>query len=224
MAAHRSCGHVKRDAATAQPALFIIVPFRGSLDGNFRTFCQRLPPYLSSQGIRFSLIVVNQLDAHPFNRAALVNVAYDMLVSGRMGLSFSVNDDYLSVHDVDRFPVLTNQSCTRHVSSYYTFPSSRPRVLHPESYTGGVVLIRGSHFQSVNGFSNSFWGWGHEDNDMYLRLRWCDLVPQHAEELDSCMEHRDCLECRRAKPSSTMDALRTGHGEMEPSPWAPSCH
>ena len=215
LAAHRSCGPVKSVAATAQPTLFIVVPFRGSLEWNFETFCQRLPPYLTSQGIRFSLIVVNQLDAHPFNRAALVNVAYDMLVSGRMGLPFSVDDDYLSVHDVDRFPVLSNRSCAHHVSKYYTFPAQRPRVLHSESYTGGVVLIRGSHFQSVNGFSNSFWGWGHEDNDMYLRLRWCNLGPHHAEELDWCMEHRDCPECRRAKSSSTVDALSTADCEIE---------
>jgi len=72
-----------------------------------------------------------------------------------------------------------------------------------------VLLIRAAHLRSVNGFSNSFWGWGHEDNDFFLRLRWCGLVPQHAEQLDDCMEHRDCLECRRAKPSNTIDALRS---------------
>ena len=167
-----------------------------------------MPPYLTSQGLRFSLVVANQVDEHPFNRAMLVNVAYQMLLSGRMGLPFSADGDYLSVHDVDRFPVLDNAGCARHVATYYRFPARGPRVLHAESYTGGVVLARGSHFASVNGFSNSFWGWGHEDNDMYLRLRWCGLVPQHAEELDACMEHRDCAECRRAKPTSTMDALR----------------
>ena len=124
-------------------------------------------------------------------------------------MRFSADADYLAVHDVDRFPVLSNASCSRHVANYYEYPARSPRVLHSESYTGGVVLIRAAHFRSVNGFSNAFWGWGHEDNEMYVRLRWCGLVPQHGEQLDACMEHHDCLECRRAKPSNTFEALRS---------------
>ena len=211
-AAHSACGSVRGGGGSRRASsrhLIVVVPFRGPL-GNFETFCSRLPPHLTGQGIRFSLVVVNQVDAHPFNRAALVNAAYSMLVSRRVpGVRFSADADYLAVHDVDRFPVLSNASCSRHVANYYEYPARSPRVLHSESYTGGVVLIRAAHFRSVNGFSNAFWGWGHEDNEMYVRLRWCGLVPQHGEQLDACMEHHDCLECRRAKPSNTFEALRS---------------
>ena len=210
-AAHPTCGSVRGGGRGRAPVrqLVVVVPFRGPLS-NFETFCRRIPTYLASQGIQFSLVVVNQVDAHPFNRAALVNAAYSALASGQVpGLRFSADADYLAVHDVDRYPVLSNASCSRHVARYYTYPSRGPRQLHSESYTGGVLLIRAAHLRSVNGFSNSFWGWGHEDNDFFLRLRWCGLVPQHAEQLDDCMEHRDCLECRRAKPSNTFDALRS---------------
>lgn len=31
---------------------------------------------------------------------------------------------------------------------------------------GGVLAIRMNHFYAVNGFSNEFWGWGGEDDDM----------------------------------------------------------
>ena len=34
---------------------------------------------------------------------------------------------------------------------------------------GGVTAFRRRHFELVNGFSNQFYGWGGEDDDMYNR-------------------------------------------------------
>lgn len=36
---------------------------------------------------------------------------------------------------------------------------------------GGVSSMTVKQFKAVNGFSNTFWGWGGEDDDMYNRLR-----------------------------------------------------
>lgn len=44
-----------------------------------------------------------------------------------------------------------------------------------EHLFGGVAAIRTDHFQRVNGYSNSFWGWGGEDDDMYNRLENASL-------------------------------------------------
>lgn len=40
---------------------------------------------------------------------------------------------------------------------------------------GGVIGMSRSHFQLVNGFSNMFWGWGGEDDDMASRVKAHDL-------------------------------------------------
>jgi len=34
---------------------------------------------------------------------------------------------------------------------------------------GGVTAFKRQHFELVNGFSNQFYGWGGEDDDMYNR-------------------------------------------------------
>lgn len=36
---------------------------------------------------------------------------------------------------------------------------------------GGVSALTREHFRLVNGFSNVFWGWGGEDDDMANRIK-----------------------------------------------------
>lgn len=38
-----------------------------------------------------------------------------------------------------------------------------------EELIGGVLNIRADHFLTVNGYSNLYWGWGAEDDDLYYR-------------------------------------------------------
>jgi predicted glycosyltransferase involved in capsule biosynthesis len=39
------------------------------------------------------------------------------------------------------------------------------------NHFGGVTALSTNDFQSVNGFSNSFWGWGGEDDQLYQRVK-----------------------------------------------------
>ncbi|MFP6745147.1 MAG: galactosyltransferase-related protein [Alphaproteobacteria bacterium] len=35
-----------------------------------------------------------------------------------------------------------------------------------ETFFGGVVMFRREDFEAVKGYSNDYWGWGAEDDDL----------------------------------------------------------
>ena len=44
-------------------------------------------------------------------------------------------------------------------------------------YYGGVTAIQPKQFIEINGFSNKFFGWGGEDDDLYYRMLHKGLHP-----------------------------------------------
>ena len=48
-----------------------------------------------------------------------------------------------------------------HNGNFYRLP-------YPQIF-GGVSAIKKDHFEKINGFSNLYFGWGGEDDDMYKR-------------------------------------------------------
>ncbi len=49
------------------------------------------------------------------------------------------------------------------IASLFSF-----RLLYPNIF-GGIEAFRPEAFQNINGFSNLFFGWGGEDDDLYNR-------------------------------------------------------
>ena len=217
----KECTQLHPPAASTQHRLALLVPYR-SATGQIRMediaeLCSRMDSLLVRRGISFQVFVINQVDERPFNRGALVNAAVSTLL-GQTRFSVLTHRrafDYMAVHDIDRFPVTSNASgCESAIADYYAFPSTAPRVLHPKSFAGGVLLLPLSLFRAVNGFANSYWGWGEEDNDLFLRLRWCGLPPKHGERIDWCMEHRDCAACKRQKQLLDANVLHAHENRM----------
>lgn len=138
--------------------LTIVVPYRDR-ESHLFIFSKEIPKFLNKQN--FDIIIVEQLDNKPFNRGKLLNIGFD----------FNKNcSDYFCFHDIDMIPI----------ESDYTYPDKPYHMAtnveqfgggsHP-LYYGGVNIFNKEDFIKINGYSNDFWGWGGEDDDLLNRVK-----------------------------------------------------
>ena len=109
----------------------------------------------------FEIFVVEQKDNKPFNRGKLLNI----------GSKYAMESgcDYLCFHDVDLLPIDADYS-------YPDYPTSLISEIENKDgdilfrYFGGVTMFSVEDFISINGYSNNYWGWGFEDDDLFHRV------------------------------------------------------
>jgi len=134
--------------------LAIIVPYRNRYD-QLEKFTEYITRYLDNRKFKYYIIVVEQDDAKEFNRGKLLNIGYTEAKKKAC--------DYLVFHDVDMLPIDVDYSYvnrpTHLISEDLPFPE----------YFGGVTLFPIEDFEKINGFSNNYWGWGFEDDDIRYR-------------------------------------------------------
>jgi len=143
--------------------LSIVVPYRNR-EEHLALFAPTMEKFLYSKGIEtFRIIIVEQGSApeeQPFNRAKLLNVGFDLLKD---------TSDYFCFHDVDMIPEEADYSYVEEPTHMATECSQFGYQLPYPGYFGGVTLFNKKDFLDVNGYSNDYWGWGAEDDDMMLR-------------------------------------------------------
>jgi glycosyltransferase involved in cell wall biosynthesis len=144
--------------------LAIIVPYRNR-EAHLEQFVPCMEKTLKKDKIPFYIYIIEQLDEKPFNRAKLLNV----------GFNEASDCDYFAFHDVDMLPV----------DSDYSYPDGPTHLsseveqfnwgLPYEGYFGGVTLFDKESFTKINGYSNEYWGWGAEDDDVLHRCMLRDV-------------------------------------------------
>jgi len=140
--------------------LGVIVPYRDRED-QLKAFVPYMEEYL--ENIDHTIIIVEQCDDNDFNRGKLLNIGFNAAV--RQGC------DYVVFHDIDLLPIRVDYGYAdrpTHLIGEISTPSGFERTLFDE-YFGGVTLFPVEVFQAINGYSNEFWGWGFEDDNLMLR-------------------------------------------------------
>lgn len=134
--------------------LGIIVPYRNRYQ-HLEAWTREVKHYLDSQDINYNIIVVEQDDATAFNRGMLCNIGFIHAV--KRGCT------YVVFHDVDMIPVTVDYSPNN--TPVHLFDDQLPF----DSYFGGMTMFPVEDFKKINGFSNMYWGWGYEDDDLRYR-------------------------------------------------------
>ena len=143
--------------------LGICIPYRNR-EEHLKKLVPSLSAHLDKCGIDHKFYVGHQVDDKLFNRGAMKNIA----------AQFAFNDgcDYVAWHDVDMLPY--DEGCD------YSYPGETPvhiatalskynYGLGYDQYFGGVVLFTKEQVEKTNGYSNEYWDWGQEDDDLFWR-------------------------------------------------------
>jgi len=143
--------------------LGVCVPYRNR-EEHLKEFIPVISKFLESKDIDFKIYFAHQIDDKLFNRGAMKNIAAKH--------AFEDGCDYIVWHDIDMVP--EDDTCD------YAFPNDNPQhiavrisqsdyQLKYEEYFGGAVVFSKEQVERTNGYSNDYWDWGMEDDDLFWR-------------------------------------------------------
>jgi hypothetical protein len=162
--------------------LSIIVPYRDR-ESHLSQFIPHMEKSEFLSDIDFEILIVEQTHK-AFNRGKLLNV----------GVMESQEASYYCFHDVDMLP----EKCDYSPCQFPTHLASEAQQfgykLPYEGYFGGVTLFNKSSFFKINGFSNNYWGWGAEDDDVRFRCVSYEVVTQRRSGIFTSLNHERVIE------------------------------
>ncbi|XP_076617095.1 beta-1,4-galactosyltransferase 1-like [Chaetodon auriga] len=157
-------GRYKPTDCISQHKVAIIIPFRNRYD-HLKHWLFYLHPILIRQQLDYGVYVINQEGTGVFNRAKLMNVGYVEALKEYDYECFVFSDvDLVPMDDRNLYRCFNNP---RHLAvAMDKFKFSLPY----NTYFGGVSSLSKDQYLKINGFPNTYWGWGGEDDDIYKRI------------------------------------------------------
>ena len=107
----------------------------------------------------YKIYIIHQKDNRQFNRGAMKNIGF---IYAKNKYPFDYKNITFVFNDVDTMPK------TKNLIDYNTTPGNIKHFYGFRHTLGGIVSIKGSDFENMNGFAN-FWAWGYEDNILNKR-------------------------------------------------------
>ncbi len=139
--------------------LSIIVPYRNR-EEHLEIFLKIIKKEINVSN--YDILIVEQDNQKPFNRAKLLNIGFDLKKD---------ESDYFCFHDVDMMPEEADYSYVTQPTHGFHAIKHLGYKLSANSNYGGVNFFNKEDFIKINGYSNEFWGWGGEDNDLLFRVK-----------------------------------------------------
>jgi hypothetical protein len=147
----------------------IVLPYRPteSRKPHLNIFLRHLHQFLTQQNIDYDVYIVQQTDdGKPFNKGILFNVGFTEI-------SAKKSTDCFIGHDVDALPenAANLYACSSQPRHMAAGMSNKRYTLAYGDFLGGAYSLTVNQFVKANGFSNTYWGWGGEDDDFARRIK-----------------------------------------------------
>ncbi|KAM7397930.1 hypothetical protein PAMA_006005 [Pampus argenteus] len=157
-------GEFEPPDCAARQSVAILIPHR-SRERHLLYLLHHLHPFLQRQQLHYAIYVIQQAGDATFNRAKLLNVGYLEALK-------DYNWDCFIFHDVDLVPENDHNLyvCDKQPKHLVVGRNATGYKLRYKGYFGGVTAMTKDQFLQVNGFSNIYWGWGGEDDDLRIRV------------------------------------------------------
>ncbi|NWR72344.1 B4GT4 galactosyltransferase, partial [Centropus unirufus] len=159
-----AAGRYHPEECSALQHVAILIPHRNR-EKHLLYLLEHLHPFLQRQQLDYGIYVIHQAGSTKFNRAKLLNVGYLEALK-------EANWDCFIFHDVDLVPEndFNLYMCDKQPKHLVVGRNSTGYRLRYRGYFGGVTALTRDQFSKVNGFSNKYWGWGGEDDDLRIRV------------------------------------------------------
>ncbi|CAF0820781.1 unnamed protein product [Didymodactylos carnosus] len=157
-------GHWWPKHCTSNHRVAIIVPYRNRFV-QFRIFLYFMHSFLQKQLLDYQIFLVEPHKSITFNRALLFNIGFTEALKDYGWECFIFHDVDLIPQDDRNFyycPVEPRHMSVAVNTMNYQLPY--------RTIFGGVSAMTREQFRSLNGFSNVFFGWGGEDDNMASRI------------------------------------------------------
>ena len=161
----------KKKKVIYKDSLTVIIPIRNR-DAHLEKILPKIYSLLEYQNIKFNILIIEQKHGKLFNKGKLNNTGFLEAVN-------TYSPKHILFTDVDNIPMyndtyiveLFNNLLFKHYYGYSTC-------------LGGIFSCNIETFYKVNGFSNSYWGWGQEDDDLNMRTRILDIPVDRSDLLE----------------------------------------
>jgi hypothetical protein len=130
--------------------MLIVVPYRNR-ERDLEKFLIQTPQYFNNQNVSYDILICELEQNCSWNAGMSCNSLIDFIKDKEY--------DWVYIHHVDITPI----------SGTWKFPNENEAYHNLGDF--GSCLMKMKTFLDVGGYSNSFWGWGAEDNDLYDKLR-----------------------------------------------------
>lgn len=152
----------EQDPRYSPSKVAIIIPFR-----NRKDHLVKFKSHFSTLNLdenTLDVYIIDQNNNEKFNRGLLLNIGFT--------ISKLKSYDRYIFHDVDTYPDLKMFETYFKFIDYnihFTSPKLANIKYNFDDFFGGVESFTESDFEKINGFPNTFFGWGGEDDSLYNR-------------------------------------------------------